>query len=243
MGKLVKDMSPDELEQKRAAARVSNLTPEQLKKKRENGRVANMKPERLKHERERHRIANMTLDQLEKHRQRQERLLVANLTTEQLEKRREKNRVANITPEQHEQRKEYHRNWQSDYRSTVIGRMSTLRSGAQVRSGGAVNSNVITSDALTYRYDGKDEYTGQPLSLVKGETGERMPNAPSLDQFVPGQGYGEDNVIITSMWLNMAKGKQSWDECRHNLMDAVAHMITRDDGHMREFREIVSKLE
>jgi hypothetical protein len=72
-----------------ACRRIENLSPEQIERKRASDRATTMSPERIERKRARDRIENLAPDQIERHRARNR---TENMTEEQVERKRARDR-------------------------------------------------------------------------------------------------------------------------------------------------------
>lgn len=70
MCRRVKNLTPEQIDRKRASDRVKNMTPEQIARKRARDRIENMALEQIERKRARNRIENMTEEQAQRKRAR-----------------------------------------------------------------------------------------------------------------------------------------------------------------------------
>ena len=102
-------------------------------------------------------------------------------------------------------------------RSTVEGRVRALVSGALSREREKRGDNTTTYKEL---YDSLCPFpthcplTGDKLSYSGSADGKRLPNAASIDQIIPGKGYGNGNARIIAWRINNALGAATSEELR-----------------------------
>jgi hypothetical protein len=101
------------------------------------------------------------------------------------------------------------------YSQTIRGRAGLLCAAAKKRAKARNLPFTLTIDiveAYLTKLNGKCEVTGMDFNFAP-----KHPNAPSLDQKVPGLGYTEDNIQIVTWWYNRLKSDLSDIEARQIL--------------------------
>ena len=187
----------------------------QRERERQRERRANRTSEQkaIDKQRNRDRYANMSEEAREWKLQRQ-RERYANVTEERERKLQyERERYANMTEEERQLKNQRDR----ERRTTIDGRCSGMISDAKNRT----DNVTIDSQWLANRWTGKCEYTDEELSLDRPPPGfTSHPNAPSIDQIDPGDGYVNGNVAIVAWWVNKSKSQMSYEEWREKTINA-----------------------
>ncbi len=231
MGKLVKDMSPEQrervnkkarerrenktpeqIEKNRARNRNENMTLEQIERKRASNRNANLTPEQIERKRTRTRIENMTPEQVVKKRTRS---LIENKTPEQIEKNRARNRNENMTPEQIEAQ-----NARWTRAQCIFDNYVRFKHGSQNRS---YYIDIELYMELWADHVKKHGYncavTGEPFNL------EIESKRPSPDQISPSSGYWAWNIRFTTVSYNLARSNYGDD----SFDSMVRHYIAKNN--------------
>lgn len=113
------------------------------------------------------------------------------------------------------------------YHASVQGRAVNLVLAAKARSKSKNMPCDITPEWVAKRIEiGFCQATSRRFDLYQGTRGikSRSPNAPSLDQVIPGKGYTRENTRVVCLAYNLAKGEMSDAEllqlCRDILSTA-----------------------
>jgi len=107
------------------------------------------------------------------------------------------------------------REYYQRYSRSIRGRAGVLCAAAKKRAQTRNLPFTLTIDiveAHLAKLNGNCEVTNMDFNFTP-----KHPNAPSLDQKIPGRGYTEDNIQIVTWWYNRLKSDLSDTEARQIL--------------------------